>query len=226
MSLTDDLIKQGWLKTPEIIKAFQTVKREDFLGDGYKEMAEVDEAFPIGYGQTISQPLVVAFMLEKLGPKAGNKILDVGSGSGWTSALLAYIVSQKGILNSQFPNPKQIQNSKSQINGKVIAIEIVPELKELGKRNAGKYGFIKQGRLEFILGDGRKGYPQEAPFDRILCSASADSMPSAWEKQVKIGGKIVMPINNSICAFTKKADGSFEKEEYPGFVFVPLVEKE
>jgi len=205
MTLIDNLIKQGWLKTPEIIKAFRAVKREDFLGDGYKDMAEVDEPFPIGYGQTISQPLVVAFMLEKLEPKAGNKILDVGSGSGWTSALLAHIVGT---------------------NGKIIGIEIVPDLRELGENNARKYGFIAQDRVKFILGDGRKGYPQEAPFDRILCSASADGFPSVWKEQLKISGKIVMPINNSICVFTKKADGSFEKEEYPGFVFVPLIKSQ
>ncbi|MBU3964312.1 protein-L-isoaspartate O-methyltransferase [Patescibacteria group bacterium] len=204
MSLINDLIKQGWLKTPEIIKAFQAINRKDFLGDDYKEMAEVNEALPIGLGQTISQPLVVAFMLEKLEPKSGHKILDIGSGSGWTSALLAHIVGDKG---------------------KVIGIEIIPELKEFGERNARKYGFIEQDKLEFIIGDGRKGYPQEAPFDRILCSASAESVPSAWGEQVEINSKIVMPINNSICVFTKKANGSFEKQEYQGFVFVPLVKK-
>mgnify|MGYP001575730005 FL=1 len=96
MSLIDSLIKEGWLKTPKIIDAFQKIKREDFLPDNLKDSAEVDAAMPIGFGQTISQPLTVAFMLELLQPKEGDKILDVGSGSGWTTALLASIVGPAG----------------------------------------------------------------------------------------------------------------------------------
>ena len=111
MALIDSLIKEGWLKTPRIIKAFREVKRVDFLPKEIKDLAELNEALSIGYGQTISQPLVVAFMLELLQPQPGDKILDVGSGSGWTTALLAQIVGQKG---------------------KVIAIDIIPELVEFG----------------------------------------------------------------------------------------------
>ena len=88
MSLIDSLIQQGWLKTPEIIEAFRKIKRIDFLPEDMKDLAELNEALPIGYGQTISQPLVVAFMLELLQPKKGEKILDIGSGSGWTALSL------------------------------------------------------------------------------------------------------------------------------------------
>jgi len=140
--LIHSLIQQGWLKTPQIIKAFQKVKREDFLPKEIKGLAELNEALPIGYGQTISQPLVVAFMLELLQPREGEKILDIGSGSGWTSALLAEIVGEKG---------------------KVIAMEIVPELVEFGKNNVKKYNFIEKKIVEFVWGDGSKGYPKEAP---------------------------------------------------------------
>lgn len=204
MTLINDLIKQGWLKTDRIIKAFKEVKREDFIPEDTKNLSEINEALPIGFGQTISQPLVVAFMLEKLEPKPGDKILDIGSGSGWTSALLASIVGGKG---------------------KVIGIEIIPELKEFGQMNAGRYGFIKDGILDFTCEDGRDGCPKEAPYDRILCSAEADDVPTALRNQLKIGGKIVIPINNSICVLTKKSDNDFDKQEYPGFVFVPLVKK-
>ena len=93
MNLVDSLIREGWLKTPRIIEAFRKVKRIDFLPEDMKDLAELNEALPIGSGQTISQPLVVAFMLELLQPQKREKILDIGSGSGWTSALLAYIVS-------------------------------------------------------------------------------------------------------------------------------------
>jgi protein-L-isoaspartate(D-aspartate) O-methyltransferase len=215
MSLIEDLISEGWLKTPRIIEAFKKIKRADFLPKEMKDLAELNEALPIGYGQTISQPLVVAFMLELLEPKEGEKILDIGSGSGWTTALLAYVVS--GAPNSK---PKN-QNPK----GKVIGIEVIPELKEFGEKNVARYNFIEKGIVEFVLGDGSKGYKKEAPFDKILVSASAEKCYESWKEQVKIGGRIVTPISNSIWLFIKKSESEFEEFEYPGFVFVPLVEK-
>jgi len=202
MSLVDNLIQSGWLKTPRIIEAFRAIKREDFMPKGSKDLAELNEALPIGYGQTISQPLVVAFMLEKLQPMPGEKILDIGSGSGWTTALLASIVGEKG---------------------RVIAVEIVPELKEFGEANVSKYNFIKSGIAQFIRADGREGYEKEVPYDKILCSAAAVKLPQDWKKQLKIGGRIVMPINNSIWIFDKRSEEEFNGEEYPGFAFVPLV---
>lgn len=209
MDLVDLLILEGWLKSPSIIKAFRKIKRVDFLPEKIKDLADLNEALPIGYGQTISQPLVVAFMLEKLNPQPGEKILDVGSGSGWTSALLAEIVSEGG------------KNKK----GKVIALEIVPELVEFGKENVKKYNFVEKKIVEFICADGSKGYEKEAPFDKILVSAAAQKCYSAWKEQLKIGGKIVTPIGNSIWLFIKKSEKEFEEFEYPGFVFVPLIEK-
>jgi len=202
--IIEDLIQGGWLKTPRIIEAFQKIKRVDFLPEDMKDLAELNEALPIGYGQTISQPLVVAFMLEQLTPEEGEKILDVGSGSGWTSALLGEIVGPEG---------------------KVIAIDIVPELVEFGEKNVAKYDFIKSGIAEFICADGSKGYQKEAPFDKILASASAAKLPSAWQEQLKTGGRIVTPIGSSIWLFIKKSEKEFEEIEYPGFAFVPLITK-
>ncbi len=202
MALIDNLIKQGWLKTPRIINAFKKIKRIDFLPEDSKNLAELNAALPIGYGQTISQPLVVAFMLEQLQPEPGYKILDIGSGSGWTTALLSQIVGEKG---------------------KVIAIELVKELKDFGEKNTIKYNFVEKGIAEFICADGSKGYKKEAPFDRILASASAFKIPLAWKKQLKIGGKIVTPIKTSIWVFTKDSETDFEEIEHPGFAFVPLI---
>jgi len=204
MALIDDLIREGRLKTQNIIEAFRKIKRVDFLPQDMKNLAELNEALPIGFGQTISQPLVVAFMLELLEPKKGEKILDIGSGSGWTTALLAEIVGKQG---------------------KVIAIDIIPELVEFGKQNVAKYNFIKEGRVEFICVDGSKGYQKEAPYDKILASATASKLPKAWKEQLKIGGRIVTPINSSIWLFVKKDEKKFEEYEYPGFVFVPLITK-
>mgnify|MGYP001562747178 CR=1 FL=1 len=230
MVLIDELIQEGWLKTPRIIEAFKKIKRVDFLPEDMKDLsrtfllnekvqdlAELNEALPIGYGQTISQPLVVAFMIEQLQPQPGDKILDIGSGSGWTTALLAEIVGEKG---------------------KIIAIEIIPELVEFGKRNVAKYNFlapyrtegsgagIEKGITQFISADGSKGYEKEAPFDKILASASIQGeLPRAWKEQLKVGGRIVTPIGNSIWLFVKNNEEKFEEIEYPGFVFVPLIEK-
>ena len=217
MNLIDSLIKEGWLKNPRIIEAFCQIKRVDFLPEDSKDLAELNEALPIGYGQTISQPLVVAFMLELLDPQPGEKILDIGSGSGWTTALLAHIVS--GGLNSKF----KIQNAK--LKGKVIAMDIISELVEFGKKNVAKYNFIERGIVEFICADGSKGYKKESPYDKILASASARKLPQAWKEQLKVGGRIVTPIGTSIWFFAKKSENDFEEIEYPGFVFVPLVEK-
>ncbi|MBU0476740.1 protein-L-isoaspartate O-methyltransferase [Patescibacteria group bacterium] len=205
MALVDFLIEEGWLKTPRIIEAFRKIKREDFLPENEKNLAELNSALSIGFGQTISQPLVVAFMLEQLQPQKGDKILDVGSGSGWTSALLAEIVGEKG---------------------KVIAIEIVPELKEFGERNVSKYNFIEKGIVQFVCEDGSKGYQKESPFDKILASASAWKIPLAWKEQLKVGGRIVAPVSNSIWLFIKRSQNEFEEIEHQGFIFVPLVTKE
>ena len=201
MSLTDSLIKDGWLETPRIIEAFKTVKRADFMTKDTKSLAELNEAVPIGMGQTISQPLVVAFMLEQLQPEPGDKILDVGSGSGWTSALLGEIVGPKGT---------------------VVAIEAVPELKDFGEKNAARYN---RGQVQFILDDGSKGYEKEAPYGKILCSAAVQTKtPEAWKKQLKMGGRLATPIGFSIWLLLKKSDAEFKEIEYPGFVFVPLIE--
>ncbi len=119
---------------------------------------EVNSALPIGYGATISQPLTVALMLEMLQPQAGHKILDIGSGSGWTTALLAEITGP---------------------GGWVYAIERIPELTEFGRQNVAKYNF---SGVEFYCQDGSKGLPDKQPFDRILVSAAAAEIPSASEK--------------------------------------------
>lgn len=205
MGLIDLLIQEKYLKTPRIIEAFRKIKRIDFVLEDMKNLAELNEALSIGHNQTISQPLVVAFMLEELQPQPGDKILDVGAGSGWTSALLGEIVGEKG---------------------KVFAIEVVPELKEFGQKNVAKYNFIKKERVQFILSDGSKGYLKEAPFDNILASAAVQgNIPQAWREQLKIGGRLVSPVGTSIWRLVKKNEKEFAETEYPGFSFVPLIEK-
>ena len=202
MALTDTLIKDGWLKSPEIISAFRKINRADFMPEGLKDMAELNEAIPIGFGQTISQPLTVALMIEQLKPEKGDSILDIGSGSGYTTSLLAELAGE---------------------SGKVIGVELIPDLTDFGRHNAEKYGFVSAGRADFITADGFFGYSKSSPYNRILASASAEEIPGAWKEQLKIGGRIVAPVGNSIVVLKKKGENVFEKDEFPGFIFVPLV---
>jgi len=200
--LLDRLIEENFLKTPLIIEAFKKNNRADFLPAELKDEAGNNVPLPIGFGQTNSQPLTVAFMLELLEPRPGEKILDIGAGSGWTSALLAYCVGEQG---------------------RIYAIERIPELYEFGKNNVAKYNYIVKRIVKWYCEDGINGLLGQAPFDKILASASASEIPAAWKEQLKIGGKMVVPIKNSIWLITKKSDKEFNQEEFFGFSFVPLI---
>ena len=201
-NLIDELTKQGYLKTPHIIEAFKAVKREDFLPEELKGEAEINAPLPIGNGQTISQPLTVAFMLELLQPQPGNKVLDVGSGSGWQTALLAHIVGEEG---------------------KVYAIERIRDLKEIGQKNVAKYNF---SNVRFFQADGTRGLKKFAPFDRIIVAAAAHSIPAALIDQLELPGRLVVPEGvtmSDMVLIEKNKWGEVSEERYPGFSFVPLL---
>lgn len=196
------------METPAIIAAFREIDRKDFVLPAYQAKSHSDKPLSIGYGQTISQPTTVAIMLELLSPQRGEKFLDVGSGSGWTTALLARIGSPAG---------------------KVYALERLPEIAEFGEKNVAKYGFIKKGIVRIFCRDGYLGLPEYAPFDRILVSAAAEKVPDSLLEQLKIGGRMVIPISKmnetqEITVIDRHGAVEFEKKSYPGFFFVPLLE--
>lgn len=219
--LINELTSGGYLKAPLLIKAFQKIDRGDFIPKNLKSSAYANEPLPIGEGQTISQPLTVAFMLELLNPQPGEKILDIGSGSGWQAALLSYIVGEKG---------------------KVIAIERILQLKAMTEENVGKYSFIKKGIVKVIWDDGSKGVPKdlvpEGGFDKIIAAAAiyprestpsprnsaiGNLIPNEWKNQLKIGGRLVAPVGHSIFVIDKISETEFKEQEHYGFSFVPLV---
>jgi len=202
IDLVNHLKQSGVLKSALITEAFLKIDRKNFVPEEWQSEAYQDYPLPLQLGQTISQPWTVAFMLELLQPQPGQNILDIGFGSGWTSALLAYIVS------------------KSQ-TGTVFAIEIIPEVFDFGKKNIEKYNFIEKGIVKVYCQDGSKGLSQEAPFDRILVSAAAPTIPETLLEQLEIDGVLVIPDDYGIHQIKKTPTG-FEKNYFKGFAFVPL----
>ncbi|MDO8664534.1 MAG: endolytic transglycosylase MltG [Candidatus Liptonbacteria bacterium] len=209
--LIQGLMKEGYLKTPGIIDAFRVIDRKDFVLPEYRSEAYGNYPLPIGYGQTISQPLTVAFMLELLDPREGEKILDIGAGSGWTTALLSQIVGS---------------------SGGVFSIERIPELCAFAKSNLEKYGFLTGGKTQFFCQDATAEIP-DGPYDKIIAaaaiapgspsSAASQDIPDEWRRKLKVGGRIVAPIGGSIWRFIKKSEIEWKEEEFSGFAFVPLV---
>lgn len=198
-----DYLKSSVLKTPSIIRAFEKVPREKFVLPEYRKWAYVDEPLPILAGQTISQPYTVAVMTEALEPQPGQRILEVGAGSGYQAALLSEIVGPKG---------------------KVFTIERIPELYEFAKRNLTKYKNVK-----VILGDGSKGLPEEPPFDRIIITAAAPKIPEKLFGQLKEAGIMVVPVGSSWAGqkmlVVQKVRGKKQIKNLGYFVFVPLIEE-
>jgi protein-L-isoaspartate(D-aspartate) O-methyltransferase len=202
--LVNDLIYHGYLRSDEVIGAMSDISREGFLPSHFKRQAEVEMPLSIGHGQTVTPPRTTAIMLELLDVKPGQRVLDAGTGSGWTAALLAHIVGAAG---------------------KVVTIERIEELHTWAKENLGNLGYLSDARVECVLGDAVEGYAKLAPYDRILVSATASALPEALKKQLKVGGKLVIPLHNSICYFEKRGEEDFYKEEFSGFNFVPLVRR-
>lgn len=179
-----------------IIKAFAKVPREKFISPSLKEEAYIDTPLPLEKGATISQPYTIAFMLNLLELKPKQKILEIGSGCGYVLALLSEITQ-----------------------GKIFGIEIIKSLARKSKQYLKNYKNIK-----VFSQDGSEGLSKNAPFDRILISASAEKLPTHLYKQLKENGILVTPVKNSIIQIKKQKD-KIKIKESPGFVFVPLINR-
>ena len=174
-------------------------KRSDFVPLWIRGMAGLDQPLPIGHGQTISQPSTVRQMLTWLAPQPGDKVLDIGSGSGWTSAILSELVGSDGHID---------------------AVERIPALVKFGRQNCAKYDIPN---ITFHQASDQLGLPEAAPYDRILVSAGAETLPSELLEQLRPGGKLVIPVENDILEITKHDDDTTDTVAHEGFVFVPLI---
>ncbi len=192
--MTEYLISVGVLKTKRIINAFLNIDRLDFVKSEDIKEAYENHPLSIGYGSTISQPYTVAFMLELLQPENSDDILDVGCGSGWTTALLGFIADK----------------------GSVTGVEIIKELIEFGKNNLKKYNFKN---ATIVHGD--KFLSKDERYDKILVSAAAREMPDELISIMKDNARMVIPVNSSIFLAEKRNDRLFF-DKYYGFAFVPL----
>ena len=196
--LVEKLISEKTLQTPQIINAFKAVDRKDFVLSEDKDRAYEDKPLGIGFGATISQPTTIAIMLEKLQPESRGNVLEVGTGSGYLTTLLAKIVGE---------------------SGSIFSIEYLLELKEFAKTNLKKYNFRN---VSLFVGDGKAGLKGYAPFDKIISSASGDEIPKKWRDQLQIGGRIVAPVAEDLIVLDKLTKRRFKEDKIPGFIFVPL----
>jgi len=197
--LVDTLIKKG-IKEEGVLKAIGKIPRHLFMDSGFIDHAYVDKAFPIAADQTISQPYTVAFQSELLKVKPGDKVLEIGTGSGYQCAVLI------------------------ELGAKVYSIERQQELFKKTSKFLPKIGYRAK---KLIFGDGYKGLPIEAPFDSIIVTAGAPFVPNPLLSQLSIGGRLVIPVGDEIqimTLFIRKGPKEFEKHELGEFRFVPLLE--
>lgn len=211
-------------------KAVAIVDRRVFLPEEQRRHAHCDMPLPIGHEATCSQPSTLEAMLQFLGVAPGDRVLDVGSGSGWSTALLAHLVAG-GEQGSGDVEAGARAGGGEVGSGEVLGVELVPELVEYGRANLAHWEEIRvdQGlrgaaaRIEHAT-PGRLGMPDDAPFERILVSADAHCLPASLTDQLADGGRMVIPVRGRLAVVDKAADGGVRTREFGLFSFVPLRE--
>ena len=203
--MVEQLVREGFLRTPEVIEAFRKVPREEFVPPHLRRFAYEDHPLSIGMGQTISAPSMIALMLESLRVERGQKVLEVGTGSGYNAALLAELVTREG---------------------RVVSMERLPPLASFGRENLRRTGY---DWVEVVVGDGSCGYEPGAPWDRILVTACSPDFPPPLLEQLRVGGRIGAPIgplyHTQIWKVAEKRREGLHVESFSPCSFVPLVGK-
>jgi protein-L-isoaspartate(D-aspartate) O-methyltransferase len=187
--------------SPRVMQALARARREAFVPAEETPFAYVNRPLPIGFGQTISQPFIVALMTDVIAPQPGEKVLEIGTGSGWQAAVLAALGAQ------------------------VFSVEVIPDLSARAAAALAAEGF---GEVRLKVGDGWQGWPEEAPFDAILVTAAAPELPPALLQQLKPGGRMVIPLGpeggpQTLVLVEKGEDGAISRRDLLPVAFVPLV---
>ncbi len=198
--MVEQQIARRGVADPNILRAFREIPRDIFVAEDMRHSAYSDTALPIGEGQTISQPYVVAVMLQAAALQPGDRILEIGAGSGYAAALAARIVD------------------------KVYAIE---RHRILGEAAIGRFMDLGLTNIELRIGDGTVGWPAAAPFDAILVSAGGSEVPTALKDQLAAGGRLIMPVGGSdlqiLRRIVRENDNEFRSEDLLPVQFVPLI---
>lgn len=195
--LNEQIIARG-IKDRSVIEAMLKVPRREFVPDKSKQRAYADSPLPIGYGQTISQPYIVAFMSEAAMLNKNSKVLEIGTGSGYQSAILA------------------------ELSKDVFTIEVI---KSLGERTREAFKKLKYNNIHVRIANGYEGWPEESPFDVIIVTAAPKDIPAKLLKQLKLGGRMIIPVGESyqeLLPITRTKDG-LETEKLMPVRFVPMV---
>jgi protein-L-isoaspartate(D-aspartate) O-methyltransferase len=198
--MIDTQLKARGISDPAVLDAMARVPRELFVPPELRHQAYADHPLAIGHGQTISQPYIVAYMTEALATSPDQTVLEIGTGSGYQAAVLAELVKQ------------------------VYSIEIVPELADRARRTLAETG---HDNVEVRTGNGYLGWPEHAPFDRIIVTAAPPEIPQALVDQLSVGGRMVLPVGDAfqqIVIVTKSEDGTTVENAIP-VRFVPMVDK-
>jgi protein-L-isoaspartate(D-aspartate) O-methyltransferase len=203
-AMVERQLRRRGITEPEILDAFRAVPREKFISEEYARLAYGDHPLPIEANQTISQPYIVALMIQAAAIGRGDKVLEIGAGSGYAAAVI------------------------SRIAGKVIAIERQHDLVEVASERLRRLGY---DNVEIVEGDGTKGCPDHAPFDAILAAASGSHVPRPLVEQLAPNGRIVMPVGEpgwvqELVKVSKQEDGILKQENLGGVRFVPLIGEE
>ena len=196
--MVETQIRARGVSDPLVLAAMAKIPRHVFVPESLRAHAYADEPLPIGDGQTISQPYIVAYMTEALGLRGGEKVLEIGTGSGYQTAVLA------------------------EIAGEVWTVEIVGALAERARAILDGLGYEN---IHYRLGDGSKGWLEEAPFEAVIVTAAAPRMPAALEDQLAVGGRMIVPVGTDLqeLYFVRRNKKGLERERRLGVRFVPLV---
>ncbi len=202
--LVERLLNYGYLKSEKVKKAILKVPREEFIPPENKQYAYIDQPLPIGKGQTISAPHMVAMICEKLDLKEGMKVLEIGSGFGYNAAVVAEIIGP---------------------NGHLFTTERIEYLAKTAEENLKRTGY---NNVTVFHIDGTKGYPEEAPYDRIYGTASAPKIPEPLKEQLKVGGRLLTPIGSDsafqeLICLVRLSENEFKSYNLGGVVFVPMI---